>query len=185
MYFQILSEYCIDLDSIHQTGRSNGGMFSYHIAAHMERFLDIVDLIIYPSSDQVIFNLLSLNSRFASIGPVAGSPFLGYAEVPDQPLSIIDFHGTADQTIPYWRNTSEGLGPDDTVISFDGYFYYDKPRVIRTWAEGLGCGPALPWPTPMDGVQVGLDSIAVSLFVDWLSLSNIDDQNQKQIQITI
>ena len=113
----------------------------------------------------MIFNLLSLNSRFASIGPVAGSPFLGYAEVPDQPLSIIDFHGTADQTIPYWRNTSEGLGPDDTLISFDGYFYYDKPRVIRTWAEGLGCGPALPWPTPMDGVQVGLDSIAVSLFV--------------------
>ena len=36
--FQIVSEYCIDLDSIHQTGRSNGGMFSYHIAAHMERF---------------------------------------------------------------------------------------------------------------------------------------------------
>ena len=133
----------------------------------------------------MIFNLLSLNSRFASIGPVAGSPFLGYAEVPDQPLSIIDFHGTADQTIPYWRNTSEGLGPDDTLISFDGYFYYDKPRVIRTWAEGLGCGPALPWPTPMDGVQVGLDSIAVSLFVDWLSLSNTDDQNQKQIQVTI
>ena len=115
----------------------------------------------------MIFNLLSLISRFASIGPVAGSPFLGYAEVPDQPLSIIDFHGTADQTIPYWRNTSEGLGPDDTVISFDGYFYYDKPRVIRTWAEGLGCGPALPWPTPMDGVQVGLTICRLVEFVKY------------------
>jgi len=124
---KIVSEYCIDLDSIHQTGRSNGGMFSYHIAAHMD--------------------------RFASIGPVAGSPFLGYAEVPDRPLSVIDFHGTADQTIPYSLTTSEGSGPDDTVISFDGYFYYDKPRVITSWAEGLDCGPALPWPTQMDGVQ--------------------------------
>ena len=85
---------------------------------------------------------------------MAGSPFLGYAEVPDRPLSVIDFHGTADQTIPYSLPTSEGSGPDDTVISFDGYFYYDKPRVISSWAEGLDCGPALPWPTRMDGVQV-------------------------------
>jgi len=34
---KILSEYCIDLESIHQSGRSNGGMFSYHLAAHIER----------------------------------------------------------------------------------------------------------------------------------------------------
>ena len=40
------------------------------------------------------------------------------------------------------------------MISFDGYYYYDKPRVIESWAEGLECGPALPWPTHMDGVQV-------------------------------
>ena len=36
-FVQILSEYCIDLESIHQSGRSNGGMFSYHLAAHIER----------------------------------------------------------------------------------------------------------------------------------------------------
>ena len=65
-----------------------------------------------------------LNRRFASIGPVAGSPFLGYAQVPDRALSVIDFHGTADHTIPYSLPTSEGPGPDGTVISFDGYFYY-------------------------------------------------------------
>ena len=100
------------------------------------------------------FLALILNYRFASIGPVAGSPFLGYAEVPNRPLSVIDFHGTADQTIPYSLPTSEGSGPDGTIISFDGYFYYDKPRVISSWAEGLDCGPALPWPTQMDGVQV-------------------------------
>ena len=95
-----------------------------------------------------------LNHRFASIGPVAGSPFLGYAQVPDRALSVIDFHGTADHTIPYSLPTSEGPGPDGTVISFDGYFYYDKPRVISSWAEGLDCGPSVPWSTEMDGVQV-------------------------------
>ena len=115
------------------------------------------------------FDPLLLNCRFASIGPVAGSPFLGYAQVPDRALSVIDFHGTADLTIPYSLPTSEGSGPDGTVISFDGYFYYDydyppqkqkryfyydKPRVISSWAEGLDCGPASPWPTSMDGVQV-------------------------------
>ena len=154
MCFQIVSEYCIDMDSIHQTGRSNGGMLSYHLAAHIDRFPSPSLSFPYRCSFFVIFEPPIFNRRFASIGPVAGSPFLGYAQVPDRALSIIDFHGTADQTIPYSLPTSEGSGPDGTVISFDGYFYYDKPRVISSWAEGLDCGPALPWPTEMDGVQV-------------------------------
>ena len=37
---------------------------------------------------------------------------------------MIDFHGTGDQTIPYSLPTSEGIGPDGTVMSFDIYFYY-------------------------------------------------------------
>ena len=49
--------------------------------------------------------------------------------------------------IPYSLATSEGEGPDGTAISFDGYYYYDKPRVVTTWAEELGCGEAAPWPT--------------------------------------
>lgn len=144
-------------------------MFSYHIAAHIDWFLSLISHITYlisppcspyrlvlipsHSSNQICLIFALLNCRFASIGPVAGSPFLGYAQVPDRALSIIDFHGTADQTIPYSLPTSEGSGPDGTVISFDGYFYYDKPRVISGWAEGLDCGPASPWPTSMDGVQ--------------------------------
>jgi len=124
---KIISEYCIDLDSIHQTGVSNGGMFSYHTAAHMD--------------------------WFATIGPVAAAPFVGYGEVPSRPLSVIDFHGLGDRTIPYSLPTSEGSGPDDTIISFDGYFYYDKPRVISSWAEAFDCEPAQQWPTYMDGVK--------------------------------
>merc|ERR1712037_92453 len=74
-------------------------------------------------------------------------------EVPSRPLSVIDFHGLGDRTIPYSLPTSEGSGPDDTIISFDGYFYYDKPRVISSWAEAFDCDPAQEWPTYMDGVK--------------------------------
>ena len=114
--------------------------------------------------------------RFATIGPWAAAPFLGYAAVPDRAFSMIDFHGTIDDTIPYDLTPPFGVGsgPDGTVLSWDGYRYYDKPRVIRTWAEGLECGPAVsapsfsppllisssphllpqePWPTAMDNVQ--------------------------------
>merc|ERR1712032_1731964 len=38
--------------------------------------------------------LLEKTDRFASIGPVAGAPNLGYLEVPNYPISVIDFHGT-------------------------------------------------------------------------------------------
>jgi len=126
---KLVSEYCIDLDSIHHTGISNGGEFGYQVAAYMD--------------------------RFATIGPWAAAPFLGYAAVPDRAFSMIDFHGTMDDTIPYDLTPPFGVGsgPDGTVLSWDGYRYYDKPRIIRTWAEGLECGPAEPWPTAMDNVQ--------------------------------
>lgn len=38
---------------------------------------------------------------FASVAPVGASPLLGFADVPSWPVSIIDFHGTRDATIPY------------------------------------------------------------------------------------
>ena len=103
--------------------------------------------------------------RFASIGPVAGAPNLGYLEVlifenlrnsailskdklfqlffsvtlttgnlnfeswksflilmtkvPNYPISVIDFHGTEDDTIPYDLNSPEcvGEGPQGNSIS--------------------------------------------------------------------
>ena len=54
------SEYCVDMDSIHQSGMSNGAMFSYILAA---------------STDV-----------FATIGPVAGAPNLGYLNPPMGPM---------------------------------------------------------------------------------------------------
>ena len=37
LLLQLVSEYCIDLDSIHHTGISNGGEFAYQVAAYNER----------------------------------------------------------------------------------------------------------------------------------------------------
>ena len=48
---------------------------------------------------------------------------------------------------------SEGAGPGNTIISWDGYYYWDKPGTIQTYAEGLDCGASESWPTDMDGTQ--------------------------------
>ena len=65
----------IDLKRIYATGLSNGGIFSYRLAC------DASDLI-------------------AAIGPVSGT--LNYQQCnPKEPVSIIHFHGTADQHVPY------------------------------------------------------------------------------------
>eukprot|EP00092_Neocalanus_flemingeri_P106267 GFUD01136336.1.p1 GENE.GFUD01136336.1~~GFUD01136336.1.p1 ORF type:complete len:267 (-),score=51.33 GFUD01136336.1:126-926(-) len=123
----ITDNYCVDLNSIHQSGYSNGGMFSYYLASRLD--------------------------DFASIGPVSASPLLGFGDIPNGPLSIIDFHGINDGTIPYEISTSEGEGPGNTIISWDGYYYYDKPNTIQKYADGLGCGASQSWPTAMDGID--------------------------------
>jgi len=123
--------YCIDMDSIHMSGISNGGMFMYYAAAEMS---DII----------------------ATIAPISGSPFLGFDNLPHSPISVIDFHGTDDDTIPYDANSKHamGVGPYDTVISWDYYYYPGKPRVILDWTFSFDCGlEEQKYPTPMDGVD--------------------------------
>ena len=73
----MINEYCIDLDSIHQTGVSNGGMFSYHTAAHMDWWADNFNL----SLSYLLWTIITHLIRFATIGPVAAAPFVGYGEV--------------------------------------------------------------------------------------------------------
>ena len=74
---QMINEYCIDLDSIHQTGVSNGGMFSYHTAAHMDWWADNSNLTL----SYLLWTAITRLIRFATIGPVAAAPFVGYGEV--------------------------------------------------------------------------------------------------------
>ena len=69
------------------TCRSNGGMFIWTRA--MERLAGVL----------------------ASVGPVCSSPLRGYNPMPDTPVSIIDFHGLKDHTIPFSPDLPGNLGP--------------------------------------------------------------------------
>ena len=123
--------YCLDNNSVHMTGVSNGGMFPYYAASR-------------------------LNDIVASIAPNAASPFIGFGDVPlDPPVSLIDFHGLLDGTIPYDLNTfnANGEGPHESVISWDYYYYEQKPNTINHWVQELNCSSNNDYPTEMDGVD--------------------------------
>ena len=48
---------------------------------------------------------------------------------------------------------SIGDGPDNTSISFDKYYYVEKPHLMENWSQKMGCqkGP-IDYPTDMDGI---------------------------------
>ncbi|MBS1989198.1 MAG: hypothetical protein JSS83_01705 [Cyanobacteria bacterium SZAS LIN-3] len=73
-----------DEKRIYVAGVSNGGMMAYRLATE-------------------------LSGEIAAIGSVEGCMFPGHAE-PDQPVSVIEFHGTADSVIPYDGGTGYKMG---------------------------------------------------------------------------
>merc|ERR1712117_848863 len=108
-------KYCLDMDSIHLTGYSNGGMFSYYAASQ-------------------------LNDILASITTNAASPLLGFGEVPlDPPISLLDFHGQLDGVIPYDSDSpfANGEGPNNSAISGDLYYYQQSPDAwsCKIWSD--------------------------------------------------
>ncbi len=123
--------YCLDEDSVHLTGISNGGIFSYYAASR-------------------------LNGAVASIAPVAGSPLLGFGEVPTSPVSLIDFHGLEDTFAQYDLSSpgGHGEGPESTVITGFYLYYEQKPLTVAKWVDELGCGAdEMSYPTDMDGID--------------------------------
>jgi len=109
-------ELCIDLNHIHATGCSNGGMMTYALA-------------------------FGLPDRIASIAPVASAALLGFNEVPSFPISIMEFHGTGDSIIP--ANTSENYqgteAPNGATFSMDGFYYVPQPNMTESFAEAAQC----------------------------------------------
>lgn len=67
-------EYAVDPKRVFVTGMSNGGMMAYRVGC-------------------------TLADKVAAIAPVAGS--LDIECNPSQPVSVIAFHGTADENVPY------------------------------------------------------------------------------------
>ena len=48
---------------------------------------------------------------------------------------------------------SIGDGPNNTSISFDKYYYVQKPQLMIDWANKMDCNEDwVPYPTDMDGV---------------------------------
>jgi polyhydroxybutyrate depolymerase len=77
---------CVDERRVYATGKSNGAGFTGILACRAA-------------------------DRIAAIAPVAGA-FYGTGEPPCQParaVPVIEFHGTADATIPYSGDTDRGL----------------------------------------------------------------------------
>ena len=93
---RLLAGGCFDADRVSAAGVSNGGGFAARLAC-------------------------DLSGRLAGVAMVAG----GYSTVrgchPDQPLSILEMHGTADSVVPY----RGGAG--------------DVPRWVRRWVTHDGC----------------------------------------------
>ena len=90
----------------------------------------------------------------ASINPVAGSSLVGYGTPPSTEInfSIVDFHGIQDDTIPFDVDGSYGIGPHDSLISWDGFYYDDKALLLQAWSDAMGCeDEEHSYQTPYDG----------------------------------
>ncbi|MCB9799354.1 MAG: polyhydroxybutyrate depolymerase [Candidatus Omnitrophica bacterium] len=99
------SHYGIDSKRIYATGISNGAMMAYRLAVEMAGVI-------------------------AAIAPVAG-PFNHAGTMPEEPVSVIAFHGLEDQHAPYLG----GTGPKTL------YPRIDRPvqESIRLWVEHNQC----------------------------------------------
>ena len=89
----VKESWCLDLDHMHMTGISNGGMLLWNIAAYMDQGLGM-----------------------ATFNTIAASPQLGFAYPPDSKatglrFSLIDMHGLEDITIPSNLETAFGPSP--------------------------------------------------------------------------
>ena len=97
----ITSEYYINTDRIYSTGMSNGGYMSYGLACN--------------------------SSKFAAIASVTGSmtPEIDNNCAPDHPISILQIHGLADNTVPY-----DGASWSLSI-----------PAVMEYWLTSNSCDP--------------------------------------------
>ena len=60
-----------------------------------------------------------LNDIFATLAPFSASPLLGFGDLPDTPINLIDVHGYNDDQIPIDFDHSSGRGPHNSIMTWD------------------------------------------------------------------
>merc|ERR1719331_1254969 len=114
---QLLNTHCIDLNRVHLVGFSTGGMLTYQLTTYLPQ------------------------GTVASIVATEGGRAWGYNKAPASPVSVLDFHGTIDGTMPAnetqsCKNTAH---PDGAVASCDEFYYTPNPDILKAMASGSGC----------------------------------------------
>ncbi len=100
----------VDKDRVFATGISNGGMMAYRVASE-------------------------LADRFAAIAPVGG-PMGTESCKPTRSVSVIHFHGTADELAPF--KGGKGKGAPGVPAAFRPDFY-SVDHSIQAWVKANGC----------------------------------------------
>jgi len=100
----------VDRDRVFATGISNGGMMAYRVASE-------------------------LSELFAAVAPVGG-PMGTETCSPARPVSIIHFHGTADEFAPFQGGKGRGVLGVPAALRPD---FYSVDHSIRAWVKTNGC----------------------------------------------
>ena len=129
---QLDAAICFDPTAVFATGESNGGIFTYELAAS------------------------SLASSFAAFLPIIGSPHRGYNRPPSiTPMPFFGIWGAIDTTVPAIANPQAPMHPGDPEVALDtayapagGWLYVASIAVVRLWAASNGCDNAILSPPP-------------------------------------
>ena len=97
--------YPVDARRVYATGMSNGAMMAYRLAAE-------------------------LSGRIAAVAPVSGTVTTEIGQ-PHRPVSVLHFHGTRDEYIPF-----EGGKGAKSIFGTD---YRSVEDSIRAWVRANGC----------------------------------------------
>ena len=101
----LMRAYPVDAQRVYATGMSNGAIMAYRLASE-------------------------LSDRIAAIAPVAGSVGTEISQ-PKRPVSVLHFHGTKDEYIPFMGGRGEKSSTGTDFRSVDDS--------IRAWVKANGC----------------------------------------------